>query len=318
MSIELLHTRFVTRTDCYAIQTLRDGSWIYQPVRRELSDTVLAEHLAGTHTIGVYPSAQSTTKWLVIDIDSPDMHALHQVLGRAAAFPFLLENSGRKGFHVWLFFAQPVPNKDARRLGRSLTTEHEVFPKQDQTTDKHPGNLIKLPLGVHQATGRRCLFLDPTTLTPLPDQWSALGSIGLVSPDQIPQSRPSRICLARLPCIPTLRPCVAEALGHGVSEGMRNRTGFVIAVELHRAGYSWQETYQQLSLWNERNLPPLPQREVFLITRSVFAHPYRLSCAPHGVLRNVLLCPGRSRCSWFLETKGACHVLPQSREASRR
>ncbi|MBF0531108.1 MAG: DNA primase, partial [Deltaproteobacteria bacterium] len=36
----------------------------------------------------------------------------------------------------------------------------EIFPKQDQLTGKGLGNLVKLPLGVHRATGKPSYFIE--------------------------------------------------------------------------------------------------------------------------------------------------------------
>ena len=75
----------------------------------------------------------------------------------------LTEFSGNKGYHVWFFFDQPIPSRNAYlflngiKAYFNLDKDLEVFPKQ-VTSGGAFGNLIKLPLGIHQATGKRCLF----------------------------------------------------------------------------------------------------------------------------------------------------------------
>lgn len=77
----------------------------------------------------------------------------------------LPEFSGNKGYHVWFFFEQAVPARTAYlflngiKSYLDLDKNLEVFPKQAATGGAF-GSLIKLPLGVHQATGKRCLFVD--------------------------------------------------------------------------------------------------------------------------------------------------------------
>lgn len=67
----------------------------------------------------------------------------------------LLEDSGQKGRHLWLFLERPVPAHVARGFGQALVRAHcptderlhlEVFPKQDRLDRKGLGNLVKLPL----------------------------------------------------------------------------------------------------------------------------------------------------------------------------
>jgi hypothetical protein len=82
----------------------------------------------------------------------------------------VFERSGNKGVHAWYFLEEPVPAWAARgvlvhiREGlrpADLRVRVEVFPKQIRLSGKGFGNLIKLPLGVHRATGSRSVFLTP-------------------------------------------------------------------------------------------------------------------------------------------------------------
>src|SRR5205823_6440206 len=92
----------------------------------------------------------------------------------------LVEVSGRKGLHVWIVFAERVQARIARiacervlmsagfrRTDRAFwiadefpAARVELFPKQDRLEQGQVGNLVKLPLGVHQATGQPSYLLD--------------------------------------------------------------------------------------------------------------------------------------------------------------
>ena len=83
--------------------------------------------------------------------------------------PVYVEDSGYKGVHLWLFFVEPVPAAVVKRFLEAVVQrvgppgpelQWEVFPKQEQVAEDQLGNLIKLPLGIHLKTGRRCLFTD--------------------------------------------------------------------------------------------------------------------------------------------------------------
>jgi hypothetical protein len=170
------------------------GKHGYTPVHEPLSPQVARNHLLGNVTVGVYPVRQDqTVLFLAFDVDvarfalargaeAGDGRALAGPFGRAhavacrlvdaaaaAGLAAYLEDSGWKGRHVWLFFAEPVPAGGARRLAEMLLraagpvpedVQVEVFPKQSRVARDALGNLIKLPLGVHRVTGRRCAFVD--------------------------------------------------------------------------------------------------------------------------------------------------------------
>lgn len=166
----LAHT-FINRWDIHARQ-MDDGSYIC--IHSPLVSAHLVAHLRGEITLGAYlldPS--SYAKYIVFDADSEAQ--LNHLASASASLaergvPSYLEAS-RRGGHLWLFFAHPVPGSEARRFGRSLSehyhlTDIELYPKQDQAKDG-PGSLIRLPFGIHRKTGRRYGFLTPS-LQPLP------------------------------------------------------------------------------------------------------------------------------------------------------
>ncbi len=98
-------------------------------------------------------------------------------------------SSGGKGLHVYGFMAEPQPAADVREYAHCVLNEFgvfkplrgdnfwkhtqqgayqnltiEVFPKQDNLDGKDLGNLMRLPLGVNQKTGRRGHFITSTAL----------------------------------------------------------------------------------------------------------------------------------------------------------
>ena len=90
-----------------------------------MSDSVIYDHLAGEHTVGVYPLlADDTCYLLAVDFDEADwrddarafMQSCHE-LGVPAALE--ISRSGN-GAHAWVFFASRVSARDARRLGTAI------------------------------------------------------------------------------------------------------------------------------------------------------------------------------------------------------
>lgn len=72
-----------------------------------------------------------------------------------------------------------------------------------------------------------------------------------------------------------LHPIVKWLLEHGVPEGYRNNSAFVIATHLKAKGMSREEVLMKLKEWNLKNQPPLPEKELEYVVNSVFSHDYK-------------------------------------------
>ena len=159
-----------------------------------LSDAVIYDHLAGEHTIGVYPLLEDDTCYfLAADFDEADWRddarafiQSCEELGVPAALE--ISRSGN-GAHAWVFFAGKVAARDARRLGTAIVSHtcsrtrqlklesyDRLFPNQDTMPKGGFGNLIALPLQKWPRENGCSVFVD-TELRPYPDQWGFLASI---------------------------------------------------------------------------------------------------------------------------------------------
>jgi hypothetical protein len=73
----------------------------------------------------------------------------------------------------------------AERAGKPSSGIHwEIFPNCDKLKGKGYGPLIKLPLGIHKRTNRRCIFLDQEG-NPLPEQMVALSRASHISKQKV-------------------------------------------------------------------------------------------------------------------------------------
>lgn len=161
---------------------------------KPLTDTVIYDHLAGEHTVGVYPLLEDDTCYfLAVDFDEAewqdDARAFHQSCEELGV-PVALEISrSGQGAHAWVFFASRIPARDARRLGTAiisytcartrqlkLTSYDRLFPNQDVMPKGGFGNLIALPLQKRPREQGHSVFVD-AALCPYPDQWAFLASI---------------------------------------------------------------------------------------------------------------------------------------------
>jgi len=161
---------------------------------KPLTDTVIYDHLAGEHTVGLYPLLEDDTCYfLAVDFDEAewqdDARAFHQSCEELGV-PVALEVSrSGQGAHAWVFFASRIPARDARRLGTAiisytcartrqlkLTSYDRLFPNQDVMPKGGFGNLIALPLQKKPREQGHSVFVD-AALYPYPDQWAFLASI---------------------------------------------------------------------------------------------------------------------------------------------
>ena len=159
-----------------------------------LSDTVIYSHLAGEHTVGVYPLLEDDSCYfLAVDFDEAEWRDDARAFMRSCAelgVPAALEISrSGQGAHAWVFFAGRVSARDARRLGTAiishtcartrqlqLTSYDRLFPNQDTMPKGGFGNLIALPLQKGPREKGYSVFVD-AELRSYPDQWAFLASI---------------------------------------------------------------------------------------------------------------------------------------------
>jgi len=169
-----------------------------------VTDEVVRNHLQGRDPAatgrgsngfiaGVYPLLPDETCWfLAADFDKQDWQrdvAAFLATCRDKGVPAALERSrSGNGGHVWVFFSEPVPAAEARRLGSWLVTEtmerrpdigfdsyDRFFPNQDTMPAGGFGNLIALPLQHGPRGDGNSVFIDDA-FRPYPDQWAFLST----------------------------------------------------------------------------------------------------------------------------------------------
>lgn len=152
-----------------------------------LSDQTLYDHLAGRHTVGVYPLLEDDgCHFLAVDFDDAawrdDARAFIESCSELAV-PAALETSrSGQGAHAWIFFSSKVAARDARRLGAALISHtcartrqlklssyDRLFPNQDTMPKGGFGNLIALPLQKRPRESGGSVFVDDA-LQPCADQ----------------------------------------------------------------------------------------------------------------------------------------------------
>lgn len=207
----------VTEGQRWARQYLDGTEPSYPHQRRPLTQADLAAHVAGRQTVGLLSDGHGgTCRFGALDLDLPrdgdallDLLQLLQALQAAATergLRTLATFSGRRGVHLVLPLAFPTPwslvHRVLRRLGRDVGFEPaELFPTK--------GKCLKLPCGVHGATGAWSLVLPDLSGWPAEqlvalagDLQAALGVAALGSPLEPDWESQAALLEAARPCDP--------------------------------------------------------------------------------------------------------------------
>ncbi|MCD4708935.1 MAG: DEAD/DEAH box helicase [Candidatus Sabulitectum sp.] len=167
-----------------------------------LTDDVIYRHLAGDHTVGIFPlKLDDTCWWLALDFDDAEWQkdaSGFMESCREFGVPASVEVSrSGTGAHVWVFFSSAIPACEARELGTalishtcskvrqlSLASYDRMFPSQDTVPRGGFGNLIALPLQKNPRRNGCSVFVD-SEFEPFPDQWQHLALIRRISRSEI-------------------------------------------------------------------------------------------------------------------------------------
>lgn len=162
---------YVTERSRYVI--MRKES-IFIPKDKEryirLTNKNLTKHVMQGYAVSVF-GTESGSRFLCFDVDAGGLAAV-KALCRAIYSAGIdwndihISDSGNKGYHVELFFDDIVAHVRLLRFYRAImgamsidTSRIECRPTRNTS--------IKLPLSVHQKTGRMCWYLDRESMEPI-------------------------------------------------------------------------------------------------------------------------------------------------------
>jgi hypothetical protein len=190
----------------------------YRPVEEPLTVEVARAHVRGAITVGQYllfPDGTCSFGVIDLDVSASVMDALRAGHGAAVSpllhaplrsfalrlidsasrlgLPMVAEDSGGRGVHLWLHL-EPRRLASAVRAALSQIVTGagpvppdvgvEIFPKQDRLGPRGLSSLVKLPLGYHPVTFRRCWLLDDQ-LRPIEDLRQCLAAVRVAPPDVV-------------------------------------------------------------------------------------------------------------------------------------
>lgn len=205
---------FAGREDTYVVQELdKHGRICYEQRLEPLTEEVLKGHFSGKYTVGTYVQrGNSTAHFMVLDVDiskkalleaGEDKErfriALQQAAGQARKIQEtlkqlgiygLVEDSGHRGYHIWILFSEWVAVRYLNLLQDVLEDRMgempegvsvEFFPNKCRVKGGKPGQAIKLPYGYHAKTGKQSRFLE-TDFAPVSDPGRFIMELGNCTP----------------------------------------------------------------------------------------------------------------------------------------
>ena len=164
--------------DLYVIQTKRylmqfeNGEYKKNNPEKPLRKFYLQEFLRGRRTIGVFSGehikhAGDHTKFLCFDVDYSDLeiakwrtYQIGYALDQLGLSDYYISFSGKKGYHIELFFDRPITVKLARQLHKLVIRKAEIPSETTGKVEYRPSDTqgVKLPIGIHKKTGKFCGF----------------------------------------------------------------------------------------------------------------------------------------------------------------
>ncbi|HAG10124.1 MAG TPA: hypothetical protein DCK76_01745 [Desulfotomaculum sp.] len=244
-------------------------------------------HLTGTtyrHSLGIYPLQSDGNVWFcAIDSDNHNEEDQAQLAENAAALRDKLsdlgiiahiERSKSGGYHIWIFFCEPVPVAQARRLLRQAWQEAiggttpEIFPKQDSFDGLNYGNFINLPYFPPSVKNNRRVVTDGGTALTL-EQFldivrrhtrkelnTALAMLPK-EPEQPPKTATNKERPAVRNGFKDLLPCAKNFMEKGALNGPRRPALFRLAAHMNRANYPYEIALTSVRIADEKNSPPI-------------------------------------------------------------
>lgn len=139
-------------------------------VCHHFKDKTIESHLDGKYALAVF-AGDKVTRFITFDVDGGGKAAVRTVIAglQTLGFPqemIYVSTSGKKGYHVDMFFEPYIYNDKAKNIYDLLIWITQLDPKNVEFRPT-PTQAVKIPLGLHAKTRNRCWFLDPSTLEPI-------------------------------------------------------------------------------------------------------------------------------------------------------
>lgn len=284
----------------------------------KLNDWHFEQHLTGKFTVGTF-SGEQTTRFMTFDVDFHYPSKAKWVTGKVANtlnelnIEHHISFSGNKGYHIDIFFEDLIKVDNARRLFNYVIQMSDVVEHSDAGNKVEfrvtSSQGVKLPLGIHQKTGKYCGFIDDDfnvmnkqqseayllTINKI-DSHQVLDILEINDTDKqkIDTKDLIKVEDAISPFVPMANHEQSEdysierakkLLTEGLQvQGSRHNSTFLICMYLKYCGYERDECKNELYVWMDSQNPGSYTtklsdcyKDIDLIVRDVYEKDYNLS-----------------------------------------
>jgi hypothetical protein len=207
--MQIIKELFVHRVTPVAHFNPQVGKWMpkishysnNKPTYLSYDESLLLAHIAGTMKLGLYSTdTDSSCRWVVADFDDNAFAFHHCItlrnkLAEYSIGSFIERSASGNGYHLWLFFKNPVHSAVARRImlnalrmtdvpitgkmkkgGNQARSMDRLFPAQDYLPRDGFGNLVCVPFHGVAMEQQNTKFIDDDK-NPYPDQFAYITQI---------------------------------------------------------------------------------------------------------------------------------------------
>ncbi len=284
MSIELFEKLFSGNKEAYGQNNFC--------MKAKLTRQNYRMHLEGKQRLGIYPIYNSNlVKFAAVDYDIEDFSVALNIKNKCVHYKLsnvYIERSKSKGYHIFLFFEEPVeaykPRLILKHILKELDIRAEIFPKSSETNAQTPlGNFLFIPLFGGSVADKRTIFIDDAERAYVKnvDELTKikLNSIAVLDEiiemndlreeDVVRQEAEIIVSSKVLPCIDNIKNTPLK------EHDGRNECGFRLAIYYKQKGLAKDDVFLILNNWDLKNINSLGKRELKTILDSVFKGGYR-------------------------------------------
>lgn len=173
--------RIIIRTREPFIEQLqyKDGkvSWIHR--KYKLTDNIIRSHIKGERTVGTFYFGNATT-FLFFDIDvegdiQGQKSRVSAIISELIKYGLKKEDihimfSGCKGYHIQLFFDNPVPIKRVAAFGKKIIKDlGDLAEGIELRPENINGRGVRLPLAFHKKSQTFAYYVEKNNMESVPD-----------------------------------------------------------------------------------------------------------------------------------------------------
>lgn len=314
---DLVWERFVNQTTAFTYMWFHDGKQGYSKPTRSLCETQpcrnckygrcqntenqpltkedMIEHIRGNKTLAPYQlSTENTVKYMEFDVDIQKngpatieqaqetvIYLCKKITRMFGPYSCMVEISGSKGYHIWMFFNDQLAARYAYALGHYIaeSREHpdgievEVFPKQ--VTQTGYGSATRLPFGIHRKTNVRGVIVD-NTFTPHKDQYEAFKRVISIDVNNVFEVLQQN----NIPVPDSIRRdagkghtaylCISRLMTEGPTEGQRDELMYRLGCYLRERGFDEETALVVMKMTNDKSDYPLDDQTIISKMLSAF------------------------------------------------